>query len=302
MDTPVTVAGASGKAAVGAAPYRRWWRGRAGRALASNPLGSVGLIIVIGFFIIAFFPSWFTELSPTKINLRERLLPPSPQHWFGTDSMGMDIYARVIYGAQITLQVVLVVLLIAVSIGYLVGAVAAYGGGWVDDLLMRITDIFLAFPSLVLAIAVNAALGRGLLQTMIAVGLVWWPSYARLIRSQVLSVKHEEFVVAATAIGNSPVRVLARHILPNCFDPVIVRITLDVGFVALTTAGLSFLGLGAEPPSPEWGRMVADGRSNFLDQWWITTFPGLALFLVVVGFNLFGEVIRDVLDPSSVDR
>lgn len=302
LNAPVSVPGRRGRpAALGA--LGRWWRrGRVSRALRSSPLGAVGLAIVIGFLLIAFFPGLFSEGDPLKLSLRERLLPPSPQHWFGTDGLGMDIYTRVIYGARITLQVVLVVLLIAVSVGYLVGALAAYAGGWVDDVLMRITDVFLAFPNLVLAIAVNAALGRGLMQTMLAVGLVWWPSYARLIRSQVLSVKHEEYVVAAETIGGSPARVLVRHILPNCFDPVIVRITLDVGFVALTTAGLSFLGLGAEPPAPEWGRMVADGRANFLDQWWITTFPGLALFLVVVGFNLFGELIRDVLDPSSIDR
>jgi len=258
--------------------------------------------IAVLFLVLAAFPELFTQYDPIKLNLRAKLLPPSSEHWFGTDQLGMDIYTRVVYGARTTLLVVIIVLAIATTIGYLVGSVAGFAGGKIDDIFMRITDIFLAFPSLILALSVNAVLGPGLPQTMLAVGFSWWPSYARLIRGQVLSVKNEEYVVAARAIGVKPRRVLIQHVLRNSFDPVIVRVTLDVGFVALTTAGLSFLGLGAQPPTPEWGRMVAEGREFLLDQWWVSTFPGLALFLVVVGFNLFGEILRDWLDPSAVNR
>lgn len=277
-------------------------RSRFVRALRHNPISIIGIVIAIIFFTFAIIPESFTQYNPIKLNLGDRLLPPSSEHWFGTDSVGLDIYTRVIFGARTTLLVVIVVLSIATSIGYLVGATAGYFGSWYDDLFMRLTDIILAFPSLILAVAVNAALGRGLTQTMLAVGFSWWPSYARLIRGQVLSVKNEEYVTAARSVGAGTFRVLVSHVLRNSFDPVVVRITLDVGFVALTTAGLSFLGLGAEPPTPEWGRMVADGRDYLLAQWWVTTFPGLALFMVVVGFNLVGEVLRDWLDPSVINR
>ncbi|MHB1162254.1 MAG: ABC transporter permease [Chloroflexota bacterium] len=277
-------------------------RSRFARAVHNNPVAVLGLAIVFAFLVAAFFPWIFTSYNPVKLNLLDKFLPPSSQHWFGTDSVGMDVYARVIHGASITLQVVVVVLTIAVSIGYLLGSISGYFGGKVDEWVMRFTDVFLAFPNLVLAIAVNAALGRGLTQTMLAVAFSWWPSYARLIRGQVLSVKHDEHVTAARALGASTFRILFKHVLPNCSNPVIVRVTLDVGYVALATAGLSFLGLGAEPPTPEWGRMVAEGRDYLLDQWWWSTFPGLAIFLVVVGFNLLGEIVRDWLDPGSVGR
>jgi peptide/nickel transport system permease protein len=272
------------------------------RAVRNNPFAAPGLLIVVGFLVIAVFPGLFAQADPTKINMGDRMLPPSAEHPAGTDWMGMDQYSRIIYGARVTLQNVAIVLAIATSAGFLVGSTAGFLGGYVDEVLMRVTDVFLAFPSLILAIAVNSVLGRGLFQTMLAVGFSWWPSYARLIRGQVLCVKNEEYVMAAEALGAKPSRVLLKHVLPNCFATVIVRITLDVGFVALTTAGLSFLGLGVEPPTPEWGRMVAEGRDYLLQQWWMATFPGLALFLVVVGFNLFGEIVRDWLDPSGINR
>jgi len=276
-------------------------RSRFFRALRHNPISVLGIVIAIVFITFALIPEVFTHYHPTKLNLGDRFLPPSSEHWFGTDSVGIDIYTRVIYGARTTLMVVVVVLSIATSVGYLVGATAGYFGGWYDDVFMRLTDIILAFPSLVLALTINAVLGRGLTQTMLAVGFSWWPSYARLIRGQVLSVKNEEYVTAARSTGVPTPQILISHILRNSFDPVVVRITLDVGFVALTTAGLSFLGLGALPPTPEWGRMVAEGRDYLLVQWWVTTFPGLALFLVVLGFNLLGEVLRDWLDPSAIN-
>lgn len=271
-------------------------------AVRNNPVALVGVLFVALFVLCAAIPSLLASQDPTLLNLSARLRPPSWAHPFGTDQLGMDVYTRVVHGARTTMFIVAVVLSIAVVIGTTVGAIAGFFGGLIDEILMRITDVMLAFPFLVLAIAINAALGRGLWQTMIAVGLSWWPSYARLVRGQILAVKHNEYVVAATALGASRIRSLVRHVVPNAFDPILVRITLDVGFVALTTAGLSFLGLGAEPPTPEWGRMVAEGRDYLLTQWWITTFPGLALFVFVVGFNLIGIIIRDWLDPSGINR
>lgn len=262
----------------------------------------IGLGIVFLLIVMVITPESFTAYNPVKLSLVDKFKAPSQEHLFGTDHLGMDIFARVAYGARTTVWVVIVVLSIATGIGVVMGAVAGFVGGWVDDVLMRITDMGIAFPVLILAIAVNAALGRGLLQTMLAVGLSWWPSYARLVRSLVLSVKNEEYVMAARALGMRPWSILTRYILWNCIDPIIVNVTVDVGFVALTTAGLSFLGLGAEPPTPEWGRMVSEGRDYLLDQWWVSTFPGLALFLVVVGFNLLGEIVRDWLDPTSIGR
>jgi len=282
-----------------------WWKFRASRlggALRNNPLSIIGILIVFMFFVMAFFPGWFTSADPTKLDLSKRLMEPSAEAPFGRDQVGMDIFARVIYGARTTLQIVLVVLAVAITLGSIVGSLSGYFGGKVDILLMRLTDVFLAFPPLILAISINSALGRGLYQSMLAVGLTWWPSYSRLIRAQILSVKNEEYVTAAEVIGASRFRILVKHILRNCFDPIIVTMTLDVGYIALTTAGLSFLGLGAQPPTPEWGRMIAEGREYLLDQWWVTTYPGLALFFLVVGFNLVGEMVRDWLDPSVINR
>lgn len=287
---------------VGTGTLQHMRRSRFIRATARNPFSVIGLVIVFLLIAIIIAPESFTSYDPLKLNLADKFKPPSSEHPFGTDHLGMDIFARVIYGARTTAWVVVVVLSIATGIGVVVGAVAGFVGGWVDDVFMRVTDMVIAFPVLILAIAVNAALGRGLLQTMLAVGFSWWPSYARLVRSLVLSVKNEEYVMAARALGIRPLSILTRYVLWNCIDPIIVNITVDVGFVALTTAGLSFLGLGAEPPTPEWGRMVSEGRDYLLDQWWVSTFPGLALFLVVVGFNLLGEIVRDWLDPSNIGR
>ena len=285
-----------------AGAWQHFKKSRFAYAVRNNPLSIVGLFLIALLILMILVPELFTSYNPTKLNLQDKFLPPSVEHPFGTDQVGIDIFARVVFGARTTVWVVFVVLSIATGIGFVVGSLAGYIGGRVDDILMRMTDVVLAFPSLVLAIALNAALGRGLLQTMLAVGFSWWPSYARLVRAQVLSVKNEEYVLVAKTLGASHPRILIRHIFRNAFDPIIVNITIDVGFVALATAGLSFLGLGIEPPTPEWGRMVAEGRDFLLDQWWVSTFPGLALFLFVVGFNLLGEIVRDWLDPSSVGR
>lgn len=272
------------------------------RAVRNNPVATLGLFIVCAFLLVALFPDPLTRYDPTKVNLPDKLAPPSSKYIFGADHMGRDIYTRVIYGASVTLRNVVVVITIAGTIGFVIGSTAGYLGGNVDEVLMRVTDVFLCFPTFILAMAINTVLGRGLLQTMVAVGIAWWGSYARLVRSLILSVKYEEYVTAARSIGAGSFRVVTRHVLPNCFSPIIVKMTVDIGFVALTTAGLSFLGLGVLPPTPEWGRMVNEGRDYLLLQWWASTFPGMALFLFVVGANLVGEIVRDWLDPSGINR
>jgi peptide/nickel transport system permease protein len=277
-------------------------RSRSYRALRASPLGILGVAMLALVVIAALAPGLLTHYDPVKLLLQDKFLPPSAEHWFGTDDVGRDVYTRVVYGARVTLLSTLMVLVLAASIGTVVGALAGFYGGWLDSAVMRVTDMFLAFPALILALAINAALGRGLTQAMLAVAISWWPSYARLVRGQVLSTKQEEYVTAAQVMGAPVPVVIGKHILLNSFPPILVRMTLDIGFIALTTAGLSFLGLGVEPPTPEWGRMVADGRSYLLDQWWWTTFPGLALFLLVVGSNLTGDVVRESLDPSLVNR
>ncbi len=272
------------------------------RAVRNNPVAILGLFIVCAFLLLALFPDSLTGYDPIKVNLPDKLAPPSSKYIFGADHMGRDIYTRVVYGARVTLRNVIVVIAIAGSIGFVVGSTAGYLGGKVDEVIMRVTDVFLCFPTFILAMAINTVLGRGLLQTMVAVGIAWWGSYARLIRGLILSVKYEEYVTAARSIGAGSFRVVTRHVLPNCISPIIVKMTVDIGFVALTTAGLSFLGLGVVPPTPEWGRMINEGRDYLLLQWWASTFPGLGLFLFVVGANLFGEIVRDWLDPSGINR
>ena len=259
----------------------------------------VGAVIVGLFAAMAVAPWLFTRQDPAGLHLEGRLAAPSPMHWLGTDGIGNDVYARIVYGARTTLGTVVAVLAIASLVGVGIGSVSGYVGGRLDGLLMRTTDVFLAFPPLILALATNAVLGRGLRQTMFAVAFLWWPAYARLVRGQILSVRQQEFVESARVIGASRFRIIVRHMLPNVLDPVIVRVSLDAGFVALTAASLSYLGLGAQPPTPEWGRMVAEGQMFLLDQWWVATFPGFVLFALVIGFNLIGEALGDRLHQGS---
>ena len=261
------------------------FRGHDGRLVA-------GIAIVGIFAAMAAAPSLFTSLDPAGLNLQARLTPPSAAHWFGTDATGNDVYTRVVYGSRTTLGTVIAVLAIASIFGIAIGSLSGYAGGWLDGLLMRTTDVFLAFPPLILALATNAVLGRGLRQTVFAVAFLWWPAYARLVRGQIIALREREFVESARVIGASRFRII-RHMLPNVIDPVIVRVSLDAGFVALTAASLSYLGLGAQPPTPEWGRMVAEGQMFLLDQWWVAAFPGIVLFILVVGFNLIGEALGD---------
>jgi len=272
------------------------------RFLAQSYLNVVGLALVALLLAMAIVGGALAPYPPTKTSLSERLQPPSPPHLMGTDNFGRDIFSRVLNGARISLQVALVVLSISVTIGFLVGAVAGLAGGVVDELLMRLTDLFIAFPALVFAAAIAATLGRSLENTMIALATVYWPWYARLVRSQVLGLAQEEYIVATRVIGLPFRRVIWRHILPNVLPLILVQLSLDAGYAILSTSSLSFLGLGAQPPSPEWGAMLTAAREFVREAWWYMAFPGLALTLTVLGFNLLGDGLRDFLDPRMRGR
>ena len=276
---------------------------RAVRSILTNPTALVGLVIVTLLVLMGAFAPWLSMgNSPLTQDLAGRLAPPTDKHWFGTDELGRDILARTLYGSRATLSIVALVSVIVVPIGLAVGTVAGYLGGWVDAILMRITDIFLAFPRLILALAFAAALGPGIENAVIAISLTSWPAYARIARSETMTIAHSDFIQSVVLQGASTWRILFRHIVPLCLSSVIVRLTLDMAGIILTAAGLGFLGLGAQPPTPEWGAMVSSGRDVILDQWWVATIPGLAIFIVSLGFNLLGDGLRDVFDPKSNDR
>jgi peptide/nickel transport system permease protein len=235
--------------------------------------------------------------NPFRTNLDRKLEPPGKGHPLGTDQLGRDILSRLLYGARISLRIALITLAIAGSIGTLTGIISGYLGGFIDDILMRITDIFMAFPRLILAMAISAALGPSLENVIIAISMYSWTVYARLVRSKTLAVKKEDYVEAARALGAGKWRILFIHVLPMVISPVIIQATINMGGIILTAAGLGFIGFGAQPPTPEWGVMVTDGRNYLPDQWWVSTFPGLAILITVLGFNLLGDGIRDILDP-----
>ena len=273
-----------------------------------KPLNVLGVAIIIVFAILTLFGSSLASMRGEAYDpeqprcggsscISQKFVGPSWQHWFGTDEIGRDVFSRVIAGAKYSLLVAFIILIIAVTIGTVIGALAGYFGGFVDEVLMRLTDMFLAFPALILAIAISASLGPSPRNTVIALSVVYWPWYARLVRSQVLSIKTREYVEAARSIGSTPRRVLIRHVMPNAVSVIIIQMTLDVGYAILATSALSFIGLGFQPPTPEWGRMITDGRNFFRDAWWYITFPGLALSITVLGFNLVGDGLRDYLDP-----
>lgn len=268
----------------------------------SNPLSVIGLgalLILVVIAIIAPYVVPFPEDAAGNIRALERLQPPGAPFYFGTDHVGRDIFSRVLMGTALALKVGAVIIFLAAAIGVTVGAIAGYFGGWVDDLLMRITDIFLTVPALMLAIAVTAALGKGITNVMIGISLVWWPGFARLTRSLVLTIREEAYVEAARSVGAGPARILFRHIFPNTLSPIVVKMSTDYGFAILTAAALGFIGLGAQPPTPEWGAMINDGRNYFPEKWWVATFPGMAIFIMVFSWNLLGDGIRDLLDPRS---
>lgn len=273
------------------------------RFLIGNKLNLAGTIIVMVFLFLAIFGEWLAPHDPYAVDIvGSKLLPPSSTHLMGTDELGRDVFSRIITGTRVSLQVAVVVLSFAVVFGTLVGLVAGYAGGMVDEVMMRLTDMFLAFPALVLAVAVSASLGRSLRNTMIALATVFWPWYARLVRAQVLSIKEREFVQAAHSVGVSRSRLIRKHILPNALAVIIIQLTIDVGFAVLATSSLSFLGLGAQPPSPEWGTMLSSARNYFRDAWWYMTFPGVALTLTVFAFNVLGDGLQDALNPRSGSR
>ncbi len=272
--------------------YRGW------RAFAGNPLGLMGLGIVVLLLLCAAFAPWIATADPTAQDLTIRLQPPTALHWLGTDRMGRDTYSNLVYGSRVTLYIVVLVLVIAAPIGLLVGSTAGYLGGRTDQVLMRLTDIFFSFPRLVLALAFVASLGPGLNNAIIAIAITAWPAYARVARAETLAVRKSDFISAVRTQGASSWRIIFRHVMPLSLPSVVVRATLDMAGVILTAAGLGFLGLGAQPPTPEWGAMISVGRENILDQWWVPAVPGMAIFIVSLGFNLLGDGLRDVLDPK----
>lgn len=277
----------------------RWYAGW--RSFSRNRLAMLGLAIVLVLVMVALLAPLLAPYSPTVGDLRaSRLLPPSATHWFGTDDQGRDILSRLIHGLGITLFVVALVAVLAAPVGLLVGTVAGYAGGWLDALLMRITDIFLAFPRLILALAFVAALGPGIENAVIAIAITSWPPYARIARAETLTIRQADYIAAVRLLGASPWRIVLRHVMPLCVPSVIVRVTLDMAGIILTAAGLGFLGLGAQPPTPEWGAMIAAGRAYVLDQWWVAAAPGAAIFVVSLAFNLLGDGLRDALDPKAV--
>ena len=263
----------------------------------SSVLGAAAVLVVAAGMTLA--PQLFTGRDPNAIVFMERLQPPSLAHPFGTDENGRDLWARVVHGARPTLTAAVALILISLVVGSLAGLVIGYAGRRADEVLMRVTEFFLAFPQVVWALAIASVIGRGLVVCVLALSLTWWAQYARLMRAQVLVYKEREFILASRALGQRAWWILLRHLLPNCFSPVLVKATIDVSLAILLLAALSFLGVGAQPPMPEWGAMVTIGRKYLLDYPWYATFPGLAIFVVVLAFNILGERVRDALDPAS---
>lgn len=270
--------------------------------LNRNRLTRISMMIVLALILIALVAPVIVPY-PTHIsqenNPKAKLMAPSGKYFFGTDELGRDIFSRVLYGTRISLQTALLAVGLALLIGIPLGAIAGTRGGYVDEIIMRITDIFLSFPSLLLAIAIAAFLGPSLQNAMLAIAVSWWPWYTRLVRGQAVSIKERQFVRAAKAIGTPPLKIIFGHIVPNCIAPVIVQASMDIGGVILTIASLSFLGLGAQSPTPEWGLMVSTSRNYFLNAWWYSIFPGLAIFITVLAFNLLGDGLREILDPKT---
>lgn len=265
--------------------------------LCRNPSAVAGMIVIGGMSVLALFANVLAPYDPIAISLSERLGPPSAAHWFGTDEMGRDILSRILYGSRISLRIGVLVVSIAGGLGTVIGVIAGYIGGWIDNLIMRLMDVILSFPSLVLAMALAAALGPSLTNAIIAVAFVMIPKFARLARGEALAIREKQFVAAARASGASGRWIIVHHLIPNCLNSVIVLATLTLGDTILIAASLSFIGLGAQPPTPEWGAMISVGRKFLMDQWWYATFPGLFILITVIGFNILGDALRDVLDP-----
>lgn len=267
-----------------------------GYVIKRSPLSIVGVFLIILIICIAIFAPLIAPYSPYKIDMSNTLRPPSAKHWLGTDSLGRDVFSRVVYGSRISLKIAFVVVSIAATSGTLLGVISGYYGGMIDMIIMRIVDVFLAIPTFILAMVAAASLGPSITNVMLALSIIWWTWYARIVRGEVLKLKSMYFILAQKSLGARSSRIIFHHLIPNCVGPIIVQTTLQLGFAILTSAGLSFLGLGAQPPAPSWGLMVSDGRQYLPDYWWMATFPGTAIFLLVMGFLLLGDTIRDVLE------
>jgi peptide/nickel transport system permease protein len=263
--------------------------------LERKPILIFSLVVILGLIILTLFGELLAPYDPLAVDLRAKLEPPDLAHPMGTDDMGRDVLSRVIAGTRLSTITVLVIMSSCLAVGILVGTLSGYFGGRLDEALMRITEVFLAFPPLILALAIVAALGPSLVNAMLAISIVWWPWYARMVRGQVLAVKQNQYVEAARAIGVGDARIMTRHVLPNCLMPVIIQASMDMGAALVLTAGLSFIGLGAQAPTPEWGSMVGIGRRYLLTAWWMSTFPGLAIFITILGLNLLGDTLQEIL-------
>ena len=273
--------------------YRLW------RDFADNNLAMAGLIIVVALVACAIFAPLLATHDPATQELSNRLSVPTSANWLGTDELGRDVFSRLLFGARVTLGMVIAVVILVAPFGLAVGCVAGYFGGWADKALMRTTDIFLAFPRLILALAFVAAIKPGITSGVIAIALTTWPPYARLARAETLTIRNTDYIAAVRLTGASPWRIILRHVVPMCLGSLIVRVTLDMSSIILFAASLGFLGMGAQPPSPEWGTMIATARRFFLDQWWVPLMPGIAIFVASLAFNLLGDGLRDVLDPKQ---
>ncbi len=272
---------------------------RALHHLLRNPMTLAGLIVVALLLAVAAFAPWIATHDPLHQDLYATLQAPGALHWFGTDEYGRDTFSRLVFGARTTLYIVALVTVVVGPVGMAVGVASGYFGGWVDTLFMRITDIFISFPSLVLALAFVAALGPGLEHAVIAIALTAWPPIARLARAETLTIRKADFIAAVQLQGASPLRILVRHIAPLCLSSVLVRLTMNMAAIILTAAGLGFLGLGSQPPLPEWGAMISAGRRYMMECWWLVAMPGAAIMLVSLAFNLLGDGLRDIFDPRS---
>lgn len=281
---------------------RRAEFGRFARRFRRNRPGMAGLAILFLLVLSAIFAPLLATHDPYLPDLGKRLSAPGAEFWLGADELGRDIYTRILYGSRLTLMIVLQVVITAAPVGLVVGAISGTYGGIVDKIFMRVTDVFLAVPKLLLALAFVAALGPGIFNAVLAITLTAWPPYARMARAEALVVRNADYVNAARLAGASQSYLIVRHVMPMCFSSVIVRMTLDMAGVILIAAGLGFIGLGAQPPLPEWGAMISTGRKFIFDQWWVATMPGIAIFLVCLGFNLLGDAMRDLLDPHLRQR
>ncbi|MEE3663301.1 ABC transporter permease [Brenneria sp. g21c3] len=273
--------------------YRLWL------GLRANPMAMIGLVIILSVLLLSLAAPLLTPFNPGFQDLSNRLAPPSAAHWLGTDELGRDIYTRILYGGRTTLGMVIAVVALTAPIGLLVGCVAGYAGGLLDKTLMRVTDIFLSFPRLILALAFVAALKPGVESAILAIALTAWPPYARLARAETMQFRHSDFIAANRLTGATPMRIILRHIMPLCVPSLIVRVTLDMSSIIITAASLGFLGMGAQPPSPEWGTMIATARRFLFTEWWVPLMPCIAIFLTSLAFNFLGDGLRDVLDPKE---